>query len=256
MNYMVMAGTSDARRIIEELSTLKVKILATATTTHGAELAKTSGSDEVLTGRFDSLKLAKIINTHSVDVLIDATHPFAAEATRNAIKAADAENIKYIRFERPALNFLDNELIYKVHSFPEAVDEILKISTAGGRIFHLAGVMTLPYLTEKIDPKQIVARILPSNFSLKKCLDSGVPTRNIIAMEGIFSKEFNRTLMMEYNISVVLTKESGEAGGTPSKIEAAMELKIPVVMVMRPEIKELKDKLVLNKPEDVINELK
>lgn len=256
MSYMVMAGTSDARRIIEELSTRNAKILATATTHHGSELARTSGADEVLTGRLDSLKLAEIINTHSIDVLIDATHPFASEATRNAVKAADTEGIRYIRFERPFSNIPDNDLLYKVNSFPEAVEEILKLTTIDDRIFHLAGVMTLPDLTEKIDPEQIVARILPSNFSIKKCKDLGVPARNIVAMEGIFSKEFNQALMKEYSISLVITKDSGEAGGTSSKIYAALELKIPVVMVVRPEVKELKGKLVLNNLEDVIRELK
>jgi precorrin-6A/cobalt-precorrin-6A reductase len=42
MNMMVMAGTSDAKKIIRELSNRKdVNILATATTSHGADLART-----------------------------------------------------------------------------------------------------------------------------------------------------------------------------------------------------------------------
>lgn len=257
MNIMVMAGTSDARKIIKELSNRKdVNILATVTTYHGTELALSSGADKVMEGRFDSRELAGIIKENEVELLIDATHPFASEATRNAIKAADATKTEYIRFERPTLNISDNDLLYEVNSFPEAVDTVLKITQGDDRILHLAGVMTLHHLTEKIDPQLIVARILPLNFSLKKCLNLGLPARNIIAMEGIFSKEFNQGLMKEYNISAVITKESGEVGGTSSKLEAAMELMIPVIMVMRPEVAELKDKLILNSTKDVIGNLK
>lgn len=255
MKVMVMAGTSDARRIIQGLSSLGVKyILATATTKHGGELAKNSGADEVITGRFNGLKLAEIIRAYDIEVLIDATHPFASDATRNAVQAADVDGVDYIRFERPSLDLPESELIHRVNSFQEAVEEIQEIITDGDRVFHLAGVMTLHYITKQVSPQQVVARILPSKFSLKKCLESGIPPENIIAMEGIFSKEFNKALMWEYNIRAVVTKESGEVGGTPSKIEAALELNIPVVMVMRPKVRELEDKKVFNDPEELIRE--
>lgn len=254
MNIMVMAGTSDARKIIKKLSNRDNHVLATTISVNGAELARASGADHVLVGPFDSSKIAEIIREHEIKVLIDATHPFASEATRNAIKAADVENIKYLRFDRPMLTIQDNELIHRVKSFHEAVDEIIKLGE--GRILHLAGVMTLQHLTGKIYPHRIVARILPTNFSLEKCQEAGVPPENIVAMQGTYSKEFNQALMKEYNISIVVTKESGQSGGTPSKLEAALNLGLDIIMVMRPQIEELKDKTVFNSIEDVIAEIK
>ena len=47
--------------------------------------------------------------------------------------------------------------------------------------------------------------------------------------------------MKEYDISLIITKESGEIGGTPSKIEAALELGIEIVLVTRPVVSELKN---------------
>ncbi len=254
MNLMVMAGTSDARKIIKKLSLTDNHILATAISINGGELAKNSGANEVMVGRFDSTKLAEIIRSNEIGVLIDATHPFASEATRNAIKAADTEKIKYIRFDRPTLNIPENELIHRVNTFKEAVEEIVKLGDS--RILHLAGVMTLPYLTRSIYPHRIVARILPTIFSIEKCMEAGVPPENIVAMQGTYSKEFNKALMKEYDITVVVTKESGKSGGTPSKLEAALELCIHIVMIMRPEIMELKDKTVFNNVDDVIEEIK
>jgi precorrin-6A/cobalt-precorrin-6A reductase len=255
---MVMAGTSDARQIIECLSSRGVNVMATATTRHGAELARKTGALNVLEGRFDADKLAEIINENSIGLLIDATHPFASEATRNAIRASELSGAEYIRFERPPTELPDSEIVFRCSSFEDAAHQIIQIlnlnekdgneknSAIKGRVFHLAGVNTLHHLTCKVPPELIVARVLPSVYSVKKSLELGIPHRNIVAMEGTFSPQFNSILMEEYQIGVVLTKESGESGGTSSKIQAAINLDIPVVIVMRPEIRELQGKTVID----------
>lgn len=251
MNIMVMAGTSDARKIIKCLSSREsVTILATATTGHGIELALRSGADKVLEGRFDSEELTGIIKDNDIELVIDATHPFASIATRNAIHASDVTGVEYIRFERPVTKIPDSEFVYKCNSFEDAVQKIQIIlkqtPTISGNVLHLAGVNTLHYLTNTLTPEMIVARILPSVYSVKKSLELGIPHKNIIAIEGTFSKEFNGILMEEYQIGVVLTKESGQSGGTSSKIQAAVELNIPLVIVMRPEVAELQGKRVFD----------
>jgi precorrin-6A/cobalt-precorrin-6A reductase len=251
---MVMAGTSDAHNTISELSALEeIHILATATTTHGAELARISGADDVVEGRLDAGDLAEMIKSRQINVIIDATHPFAANATRNAIKAAEITGISYLRFERPRSKLPENKLIHKVSSFSEALELILKLNPV--RIFHVAGVTTLHLLTERIEGIRIVARVLPSSYSIKRCLELGLPSRNIVAMEGIFSSDFNRAIMEEYKIDLVLTKDSGQIGGTPSKIKAALELDLQVVVVMPPVIRELQEKKVFNQVEDLIGEI-
>lgn len=251
---MVMAGTSDARRIIKKLSHTENHILATTVSINGGELAKKAGASEVMIGRFDYTKLAEIIRNNEIEVLIDATHPFATEATKNAIKAARTDKINYIRYERPVLDIPDDGLIHKVNSFNEAVDEIIKLGDK--RILHLAGVMTLKYLTGRIYPHRIVARVLPTVFSINKCLEAGIPPKNIIAMQGTYSAEFNKTLMKEFDISVVVTKESGISGGTHSKLAAAQELGLDIIMVMRPEISQLKDEKVFNNVDNILEEIK
>ncbi|MFA0832740.1 MAG: precorrin-6A/cobalt-precorrin-6A reductase [Methanobacterium formicicum] len=286
MNVLVMAGTSDARKIISDLSEEeRISVLATATTPHGVELAQKSGANKVLEGFFDSEKLTNIIQDNDIELLIDATHPFAAAATQNAIKASNTVNVPYIRFERPETALPDSDLIHHVHSFEDAaliIKEILdqsgylnkneslnheslnqsvsnerdsSKSFANGKVLHLAGVNTLHYITEVISPELVVARVLPTVYSVKKSLELGIPYDNIIAMEGTFSPRFNGILMEEFQIKVVLTKESGQSGGTISKIQAAIMEKVPVVIVMRPEIEELKGKLVFNEVELLVAEV-
>lgn len=264
-----MAGTSDAREIIKCLSGEGVSVLATATTRHGTDLALSSGADRILEGRFNSGQLFRIMKENNVQYLIDATHPFASLATKHAINASENSEVDYTRFERPPSEIPDSRLLYKCSSFEEATHKILEIkkpkkqdileNQVQGKILHLAGVNTLHYLTEMISPHQIVARVLPSVYSVEKCLKMGIPHGNIIAMEGVFSKEFNGILMKEYQIDLVLTKESGESGGFMSKIQAALDLEIPVVIVMRPEIEELSGRRVFSDVkslcEDVLSNL-
>ena len=253
-NVLIMAGTHDAARIIKKLKECGIfNILATTTTSYGAEIAKSYGADETLSGPLDENNLNDLIKEKEIDVLIDATHPFAVIATKNAIKASEIAGIGYIRFERPKEVEIENINIHKVSSFNEASSKILEIAGSECNILHLAGVSTLPGIVKNIDVNRIFVRVLPSIDSIQKCLDLGLKQENIIAMQGTFSKDLNKYIMKDYNISIILTKESGETGGTSSKINAAHELGIPIVIVLRPEVLELKNKTVFYNVDDLYN---
>ncbi|MEN6574156.1 precorrin-6A reductase [Methanobacterium aggregans] len=261
MRIMVMAGTRDAVRIIEGLTASEDnEVLATTTTRYGGELARSAGASHVISRGLGVDEMVQIISQKNIEVLVDATHPFAAEATKNAIEASKIAGIKYIRFERPQIPLPEDDLIYEVRSFEEAASKVKEIAektlekgaekdlkdknNLNPKIMHLAGVSTIHHLTKLISPENIVARVVPSIYSLNKCFELEMTGENIMAMQGTFSKDFNKVLMEEYHASVVLTKESGETGGTPSKIDAALELGIPVVVVTRPEVPELKNEKV------------
>lgn len=252
MNVMVMAGTKDAADIIKRLSkTEGINVIATTTTKYGANIAKSAGADEVISKCLTEEEIIKIIKNREIKGLIDATHPFAAEATRNAVKSSKVTGIKYIRFERPQIKLKDNQLIYKVFSFEEAA--LKAAALTNGNILHLAGVSTLEHIVVMIAPSKLFVRILPSLDSIRKCLGFGVLQENIIAMQGTFSKDFNKALMEEYNISLIITKESGETGGTPSKINAALELGIDIVLVTRPIVSELENKDIFTDLDELIS---
>lgn len=251
MNVMVMAGTKDAANIIKKLSsTGKFNILATTTTSYGADIAKAAGADEVISKGLTLEELVEVIKTNDIDLLIDATHPFAAIATHNAIESSNITGTKYLRFERPLEDFKENDLIHEVLSFEEAASKANELTK--GRVLHLAGVSTLKPVVEKVDSSRLFARVLPSVNSIQKCIDIGLKQENIIAMQGIFSKKFNKTLFEEYNISLIITKESGETGGTLSKIDAAVELGIEVVLVTRPKVAELENKDIFTNIEEIV----
>jgi precorrin-6A/cobalt-precorrin-6A reductase len=256
MRVMVMAGTSDAVLIIGNLAKHEdIEVIATTTTKYGGQLAIYAGADEIIVGRLGEREIADLIVINKIDLLVDATHPFASEASINAVKAAHNSGIKYMRYERPPIKIPNNENVFEVLSFHDAGMKALKFMNGNpkARMMYLAGVTTLMQITKLIKPELIIPRILPMVYSIKKCLEIGIPSENIIAMQGTFTKEFNMAIMREYSTCVVITKESGETGGTPSKIAAAVDLNIPIIIVKRPIIHELENEMIFDDIDILLN---
>ncbi|MDP1553552.1 MAG: precorrin-6A reductase [Methanobacteriaceae archaeon] len=255
MNILVMAGTKDAVNIIKMLSKSEneyshhnnsLNILATTTTPYGADLAKNAGASEVISQPMPQEELEDLIEKRDIGILIDATHPFAAKATENAIGAKNKCSIKYIRYERPSIDFSSAKGIHRAISFEEAGKIACKILKKNKNVLHLAGVSTIKQVLKYVPREHLVVRILPNTTSIKKCDKIGLLGSNIIAMQGVFSIELNQAIMNEYDAGVIISKESGKTGGVLEKVDAALKLGLDVVLVIRPEIKELNNEIVVN----------
>lgn len=83
---------------------------------------------------------------------------------------------------------------------------------------------------------RITARILPVIKYLKKAYKIGLKPVNILAAQGPFTTEFNQAAFKEYKADVIVTKAAGKTGGLEEKLKAASQLKIPVIIIKRPEI--------------------
>jgi precorrin-6A/cobalt-precorrin-6A reductase len=261
-----MAGTKDAVNIIKMLSKSEneyshhnnsLNILATTTTPYGADLAKNAGASEVISQPMPQEKLEDLIKKRDIGLLIDATHPFAVQATNNAIGAKNKCSIKYIRYERPSLDFSNTKGIHIAISFEEAgkiACAILKKNKKN--VLHLAGVSTIKQIIKNVPREHLVVRVLPNTTSIKKCEKMGLLSSNIIAMQGVFSIELNQALMKEYNAGIIISKESGKTGGVLEKVDAALKLGLEVIMVIRPEIKELNNEIVINNLKELNKHLK
>ena len=80
---------------------------------------------------------------------------------------------------------------------------------------------------------RLVVWVLPEGRLVQKCKDIGILPRDIVAMQGQFSKDINKALFKFYGADILLTRDSGSAGGTDTKISAALELGIETVLVKR-----------------------
>lgn len=253
MRYMVMSGTSDATKVIKFLHEDENNyILATTVTDYGAKIAESAGASEIISKALKEEDLINVIKEKNIDTLIDATHPFASVATETAISSCEKAQIRYIRYERASTVLPESDLIYKEDTFEDGAKKAKELLVNDDdRLMHLAGVMRLQTIVNEIDPKKVIPRVLPNNFSISKTLDTNVPAENIIAMQGTYSKEFNMALMKEYNVSAIITKESGESGGAENKINAALELNIPVILVTRPKIEKLDEHTMVRSIEEL-----
>lgn len=249
LKIIILGGTKDSTNIIEHIKeNYDAYILTTTTTEYGARLAREGGSDDTIARPLLKDEIIEIIVNDSFDLLIDATHPFAEHITQTSCSIANELEIPYIRFERPATDFknVDVSHIHFVNSFDEA-GKLIADEFPQGNILHFAGANTMKDVLKHVSVERFYPRILKVEQSLKKCDELGINPDHIIAMTGAASSEENIELIEKYGAAAMITKESGEIGGVIDKIEAANKKDIGLIMIQRPEIKELnKNDIVSN----------
>lgn len=235
MIYLI-GGTKDSRQLIKELLKADYKVVASVATEYGEQLLSRIEGLEVIAARLDQKGMEEVIEEYNVDRIIDATHPFAALVSQTAIKAAESKGKEYLRFERPPVKLPESELIIEKAGFEAAID-YLKGTTC--QILLTIGSKELARFVTEISGfnQRVVARVLPTAGVLKKSQQElGISPANLIAMQGPFSQELNKQLLIDYEIDILVTKASGETGGLDTKLKAAQDLEIPVLVIRRPEI--------------------
>ncbi len=234
MNVLVIGGTVDARNIIERLIKYDVKITATVATEFGGTLLKKYKSINVREGRLRDDDMVELIGDIGTDCLIDASHPFAKNVSLDAVKACEKAGIPYLRYERPETNIDDDVGIIRVRDFEEAVDKLKSIE---GKVLLAIGSNNLDVFTKLPEYKnRLFVRVLPDSRVLAKCEGIGFNAENIIAAKGPFSESMNIEVLKHCGASVMVTKDSGKAGGSIEKISAAKRLGILVIMIERPHV--------------------
>ncbi len=177
------------------------------------------------TGGFGGVNgLVDYLRQERIDILIDATHPFAAQISFNAAQAADECGINRLMLVRPAWEQQpgDNWISVANHQaaasiLPGLADRIF-LSIGRQEIASYAHLKYLWFLMRMISPP---AANMP------------VPSGKIILEQGPFSLAQERSLFQAEQIGAIVSKNSG-GDATYAKIIAARELGIPVVMVQRP----------------------
>ncbi len=228
----MIAGTKDARALLKELANLNLKLLATVTTGYGNALLKDLPGISVVEGMLDTSGMVRLILLHRIRCVIDASHPFAREASINAMGACQKTDTLYIRFERSSIHFQGEEIL-KVKTFEEAAETAKKIE---GNIFLTIGSNFLHVFAAQIETGRLYVRVLPDSRMIARCEEAGLGAGNILALKGPFSEKMNIEMMRHCQAAVMVTKESGEVGGTIEKLNAARKLGIPVILIERPQI--------------------
>ena len=124
---LVLGGTSDSLKICDRLNQIGISdFVLSVATEFGKDLALEHAKN-IINGKMDKKEMVEYIRDKGIRQVIDATHPYAIEVSRNAIEACDQTDIKYIRFERKSLlDEIKYQQEYVVDTIEEACDMVMK----------------------------------------------------------------------------------------------------------------------------------
>lgn len=222
IRILILGGTGDARSLAEHINCDArydpITSLAGTTRTPGA-IAGT-----VRIGGFGGADgLADFIRNENITLMVDATHPFAAQISSNAVQAGSLTGVPCLRLERPPWTPLhgDNwihagDINEAVHAIPANACVFLTIGRKEAAKFFVRGDI------------RMVARMIEAP-------DRPVPDHvDLLLARPPFAFVAEKVLMEDRRITILVAKNSGGAE-TYGKIEAARALGLPVIMIARPQ---------------------
>lgn len=229
---LIFSGTTEGRVLAEILSSSGIECDVSVATEYGAAMMNESANIRILQGRMEVSTMKRMYNDNFYDAVIDATHPYATEVTKNIKESLNAYNIPYLRLLRDAGKSSDSSFCY--YSSIAECAKALKGTT--GNILVTTGSKELSsFCRNKSMIPRIYARVLPSVESIETCRRNGITGKQIIAMQGPFSEETNISQIKQYDIAHIVTKESGQNGGEDEKLTAAKKAGIQCHIIERPK---------------------
>lgn len=231
----MLCGTGDARDLALHLAERDLPLLASVVTPSAAERLTAVGISSRV-GRLDQQGLRSFLQEKGCRVVVDASHPFALEAHANAMGAAAELGLPYFRYERRSIQYDSHPKLIVVNSYEEAARRAKELK---GSVMLTTGGKTLEiFARELLDTPgiRLTVRLLPCLENIEKCLSLGIEQRNIIALQGPFSRELNEELYRQYGTQVMITKESGAEGSVDEKVHAALDMGLYVILIARPQV--------------------
>ncbi|RHQ26064.1 precorrin-6A reductase [Clostridiaceae bacterium AF29-16BH] len=228
---IIFAGTTEGRTISEYLASCKVPVTACVATEYGETLLTENEYLKVHAGRMDQEEIAAFIREKGAELVIDATHPYAAVVSENVAAACEREQVDYVRLIRGiSAESVDQAVL--VGSVDEAVEYLKKTE---GNILATTGSKELFKYTQIPGfEKRVFARVLSTGEVAAACEKLGFVGKNLICMQGPFSEEMNIAMLHQFDCKYLVTKETGKAGGFEEKLHAAKAAGATLVLVGRP----------------------
>ena len=215
---LLLGGVAEALAIARTLGPEHVYSLA------GVGRVPTDLRCQVRVGGYGGAEgLAAYLRTEGISLLVDATHPYAAQISANAALAAVLTGVECWALRRPAWTPVAGDNWHEVRDWPE-LGQFLKP-------FHR------PLFTLGREPLQHLHTIAPHQFWTLRTLDAhtGNDRCEIIAARGPFKLEDERALFARRDIDVLISKNSGSTATEP-KLQVARELGVSVVLLARPKL--------------------
>ena len=240
MKALVFAGTTEGREAALMLARRGISVMAFTATDYGHEVLDGAADGlqnlAVESGRLSEEQIRELLLGEAPDTLvIDATHPYAAQVTAKIRRACVDAQKRYIRIVRKS-TFAGEPAGVTVLADAQAVTQWAnREENIKKKILLTTGSKDLMIYTA-IDSyrDRVWPRILPDMDSLRIATELGYKKSNIICMQGPFSTEMNIAMIKSVGAQVLVTKDTGATGGFDSKLEAALSSGIEAVVIGRP----------------------
>ena len=226
MRLLLFGGTTEGRRLALKLAEAGAEVTVCVASDYGREQ---QGQTEGLTVRVGPLREEeKLALLQACALCVDATHPYAEHVSASLRRACEKAGVELLRLKRAESELGGARL------FPSAAEAAAWLAAREGRILLTTGARELEAF-RALEPERLYPRILPSHESLSACEALGIPHRNIIAMQGPFTREMNAATLRQYDIRYLVTKDGGGPGGFAEKREAAREVGAELLCLQRPQ---------------------
>ncbi len=230
-SILIFGGTTEGRREAEAALARGERVTVSVTSEYARQFLPEAAACHV--GALDEAAMTEFIRACAPEEVVDATHPFAVRATETIRACANRLSVRYRRVERDiGAEEAWSDAVTWAGSPEEAADTLARTE---GNVLLTTGSHTLSVYTSRVDAQRLYARVLPTPESLSLCARAGIPSGRVIAMQGPFSRPLNAALYDQLNISVMVSKESGEPGGVTDKVLPALEREIQVIMIRKPK---------------------
>ncbi len=213
----------EARQLAERLASRRD--LAVTLSLAGRTAAPALPPVPVRVGGFGGAQgLADYLLDQKIDVLIDATHPYAAMISSNAAAAAPRARVALLALRRPGWR-------------PIAGDRWVEVEDVVGAVRALGNVPRRAFLA--LGRKEITPFAnAPQHSYLVRSVEAIMPPLKVphaayITGRGPFAEADERALLEQHRIDIIVAKNSG-GPATYGKIAAARALSLPVIMLRRP----------------------
>ena len=235
-SVLIYAGTTEGRRLSEMLAQREIPSLVCVATEYGEQVMHETLESRLIRvrqGRLTKEQMKQLYAGEDFLAVVDATHPYATLVTENVRESLSGSCIPYFRISRA----LEEEQETKEGClyFSSAAECAEALGKTEGTVLLTTGSKELEaFCGEESLRKRLAVRVLPGRESLEACYQNGLEGRQIIAMQGPFTKEMNLATIRQWGAASLVTKESGKTGGADEKMEAAREAGIPCYVIRRP----------------------
>lgn len=220
---MILGGTTEARELAAALATRSE--VETVLSLAGRTADPSPQPVRVRIGGFGGVEgLAQHLRQEAFDMLIVATHPFAARISVNATEAAALTGISIFGLQRRAWQPVAGDRWIPARTVPDAIEQL---GTSPRRVFLAIGRQEAHYANAAPQHAYLVRSVDPVDPPLM------VSAVDYVQAKGPFRLSDELAMLRRHAIDTVVAKNSG-GDATYAKIEAARDLGLETVMIERP----------------------